>query len=106
MAIYEFGCGSCEVIIEKRQTFHDPLPTCCGKEMERLISMPAAPVFHGPGTYATDYGNMAHHLKPLDQRKRARVECYNRELKVATPGLTNPNQEKEIKKLSERGKYV
>jgi len=47
VAIYEFGCGSCEVIIEKIQSFHDPLPTCkgCGKEMARLISMPGAPVF-------------------------------------------------------------
>ena len=106
MAIYEFGCGSCKDVVEKIQSYDDPPPTCCSKEMGRLISMPAAPVFTGTGTYATDYGNMAHHLNPHDQRVRASRECRERDLMVAKPQLTNPEQKKKIKELSERGKYV
>ncbi|KKM71904.1 hypothetical protein LCGC14_1425910 [marine sediment metagenome] len=70
--------------------------------MARLISMPSVPRFNGPGTYSTDYGNGAHRLKPIDQRKRAGRECHRNELRVANPGKTNPLQEKEIRKLSER----
>jgi len=106
VAIYEFGCGSCKGVIEKIQSYDDPLPTCCSKEMERLISMPAAPVFCGPGTYATDYGNMAHHLKPADQRARANREWHDNNLMVSRPQLTNPDQAKEVKKLSQRDTSV
>ncbi len=103
MAIYEFGCGSCEVIIEKIQAFHDPLPTCkkCGMEMTRLISMPSVPRFNGPGTYSTDYGKGAHRLKPYDQRIRAGNEIHERSLCVARPGPPGPRTAEKIKKLSE-----
>ena len=74
--------------------------------MERLISLPAAPVFCGPGTYATDYGNMAHHLNVPDQRLRAKRECHEQEVCEAKPERTNPDQAKHIKALSERGKSV
>ena len=106
MPIYEFGCGSCKDIIEKRQSYDDPPPTCCGTETERLISLTGAPVFCGPGTYATDYGNMPHHLNPADQRARANREWHENDLMVAQPGKTNPDQKKEIKKLSERDSSV
>ena len=74
--------------------------------MERLISLPAHPVFCGPGTYATDYGNMPHHLNPADQRARANREWHHNELMVAKPAQTNPDQVKNIKELSERDKTV
>ena len=106
MPIYEFGCGSCKDAVEKIQSYDDPLPSCCGTEMERLISMPGAPVFTGTGTYATDYGNMAHHLNPHDQRVRASRDCHDNELHVGQPQRTNPEQEKKVKELSERGKWV
>ena len=106
MAIYEFGCGSCKDVVEKIQSYDDPPPTCCSKEMERLISMPGLPVFCGPGTYATDYGNMAHHLKPADQRVRAHREWHENNLMVPKVAPANPQQVKEIKELSERGKSV
>ncbi len=102
MAIYEFGCGSCEVIIEKRQAFHDPLPSCCGKEMERLVSMPSVPRFNGPGTYATDYGKGAHRLKPYDQRIRAGNEIHKHELCVARPAPVGPGTAAKIRKESEK----
>ncbi|KKM60412.1 hypothetical protein LCGC14_1542130 [marine sediment metagenome] len=100
MAIYEFGCGSCKAKIERIQSFHAPLPVCCGEEMTRLMSLPASPVFIGTGTYATDYGNMPHHLKPYDQRVRAGNECHRNELRVARPGPTDPKTAHEIKQLS------
>lgn len=106
MAVYEFGCGACEAVVEKRQSFDDPPPTCCDMEMERLVSLPSRPVFMGPGTYATDYGNQPHNLKAPDQRLRARREWHERDLMVARPGLTNPIEAKKIKEMSERGKYV
>ena len=102
MAIYEFGCGVCEVVIEKRQSFHAPLPSCCGMEMARLISMPGVPRFNGPGTYSTDYGDGAHRLKPYDQRIRAGNECHERDMCLARPGPIEPGTHKEIRKLSER----
>ena len=101
MAIYEFGCGSCEVIIERIQSFHAPLPTCCGKEMTRLISMPGVPRFNGPGTYSTDYGSGAHRLKPYDQRIRAANEIHKRDLCVARPCPVGPGIAEKIKKQSE-----
>ncbi|KKN23042.1 hypothetical protein LCGC14_0908850 [marine sediment metagenome] len=102
MAIYEFGCGVCKATIEKIQSFHAPLPTCCGKEMARLISMPSVPRFNGPGTYATDYGSGAHRLKPYDQRIRAGNEIHKRDLCVARPCPTGPRTAEKIRKLSER----
>ena len=104
MAIYEFGCGSCEVVIEKIQAFHDPLPTCkkCGKEMARLISMPSVPRFNGPGTYSTDYGKGAHRLKSYDQRIRAGNEIHKRDLCVARPAPAGPRTAEKIRKLSEK----
>ena len=101
MAIYEFGCGSCKVKIERIQSFRDPHPICCGEEMERLISLPASPVFFGPGTCATDYGNMPHHLKPYDQRIRAGNECHRKGLRVARPSLVDPKTAHEIKQQSQ-----
>jgi len=74
--------------------------------MERLISIPAAPVFCGTGTYATDYGNMPHHLSVKDQRLRAKRECHAQDIHEAKPGPVNPGQAKEIKELSERGRHV
>ena len=106
MAVYEFGCGSCKDVIEKIQSYDDPPPTCCGTETTRLISMPGAPVFIGTGTYATDYGNMPHHLSPAEQRARANREWHHNELMVAKPAPANPDQVKNIKELSERGKSV
>ena len=104
MAIYEFGCGACEVIIEKIQSFHAPLPICgeCGMRMERLISMPSVPRFNGPGTYSTDYGKGAHRLKPLDQRIRAGNEIHKRGLCVARPCPVGPRTAEKIKRQSER----
>ena len=101
MAIYEFSCGVCEVIIEKIQSFHAPLPICCGKETTRLISMPGVPRFNGPGTYSTDYGKGAHRLKPYDQRIRAGNEIHKRDLCVARPCPTGPKTAEKIRKLSE-----
>lgn len=101
MAIYEFGCGVCKAVVEKIQSFRAPFPSCCGKLMVRLISMPSVPRFNGPGTYATDYGNGAHRLKPYDQRIRAGNEIHKRDLCVARPCLTGPETAKKIRKLSE-----
>ena len=101
MAIYEFGCGSCKEKVERIQSFRDPPPFCCGEEMTRLMSLPASPVFIGPGTYATDYGSMPHHLKPHDQRIRAGNECHRRSLGVARPAPADPKTAHEIKQLSQ-----
>ena len=106
MAIYEFGCGVCEGVVVNIQSYDAPPPACCGENMERLISLPGAPVFCGPGTYATDYGNMAHHLKPIDQRARANREWHHNKLMVPRAGRTNPKREKEIKELSKRDSSV
>lgn len=57
MPIYEYRCKSCDVVIEKRQKFSDPLLTnCaqCGGPLERLISAPGLR-FKGTGWYVTDY---------------------------------------------------
>lgn len=105
MPMYKFGCGSCEVLIERLVAFHDPPPSCktCGQEMKRQFPLPAPPVFCGPGTYATDYGNMAHHLKPYDQRVRAGNECHRYKLQVARPGPTDPKTANEIAQLHQQG---
>ena len=102
MAIYEFGCGVCEAVVEKIQAFHIPPPSCCGKPMVRLISMPSVPRFNGPGTYATDYGNGAHRLKPYDQRIRAGNEIHKHDLCVSRPCPVGPGTTEKIRKLSER----
>ncbi len=104
MAIYEFGCGSCGGVIEKRQSFDDPFPTCerCGVVTTRLISLPAQPVFCGVGFYATDYGNMPHHLEPKDQRNRSRMEWHKGHMMVPRPRPISPMEKKQIKELSQR----
>ncbi len=106
MAIYEFGCGSCEVVVEKMQPYDDPHPSCCGVEMERLISMPANPVVMGLGSYEAEYGSGAHLLNQHDRKVRNSRECRAMDLQPSKPGRTNPDEAKKIKELSERGKYV
>ena len=98
MAIYEFECGVCETVVEKIQPFQAPPPTCCETRTRRLISMPAEPQIYGPGSYATEYGNKPHHLKPKDQRLRARREWHERDLMVAQPCKTSPELTKHIRK--------
>lgn len=39
MALYEFICENCGEIEERRQIFNTDPPTCCGKFMERKISL-------------------------------------------------------------------
>ncbi len=84
MALYEWRCG-CGEQIERYGRYEDAAPTCCGVEMERMISIPAPPVLTGAGCYETEYGSMAHHLKPLDQRIRAERDCHHAGMIKATP---------------------
>ena len=56
--IYEFKCTCCGHILEQL-TFNQNLRfrKCdqCGGLMEKQISKPAKPIFHGTGFYETDY---------------------------------------------------
>ncbi len=96
MAIYEFGCGSCKDVVEKVQSYDAPPPTCCGVEMERLISMTASPVVSGLGSYAAEYGHRPDLLKPDDQRVRAAREYHDRDLMTPLPSKTSNKEHERI----------
>lgn len=59
MPIYEFICGSCGKQGEFVKSMADFKQDCpdCKKPMDKLVSIPASPVFKGSGFYSTDYKN-------------------------------------------------
>ena len=65
MPIYEYGCESCNVLIEKIESMGSnvSLPPCseCGKRMNRLVSCPSSFVFKGSGFYDTEYDPTGRH---------------------------------------------
>ena len=58
MPIYEYECGSCHHVFERRQRFdEEPVamcPRCQGKARRVIHSVPV--IFKGSGFYSTDHG--------------------------------------------------
>jgi predicted nucleic acid-binding Zn ribbon protein len=65
MPIFEFKCPKCGSVLETVQAVSAPEPTCNGGAlkggdheevmMQKQLSVPARPIFHGTGFYETDY---------------------------------------------------
>jgi len=100
MPIYEYGCDSCESVIERLESFEssEPLPKCCGTAMRKLISASQLHQLKGTGFYATEWGNQQHHLKPRDQAIRAARECKERDLVPNKPRPYNDNDRRKFDK--------
>lgn len=77
MAIYEFSCEDCKIIIEKMLLMKDRnIPQkCkkCGKKMDRLIGNPGL-VFKGTGFYTTDVLHKKTLRKQALKEKKHRLE--------------------------------
>ena len=57
MPIYVYRCQQCGDVLERRQSFKDPvLTTCetCSGELRRVLQ-PVGVIFKGSGFYSTDY---------------------------------------------------
>lgn len=101
MPIYEYGCDSCEALVERIESFEspDPPPECCGTSMHRLISTQLH-ILKGTGFYATEWGNQQHHLQPRDQAIRAARECKEKDLVPNKPRPYNDNERRKLDKAA------
>jgi len=59
MPIYPYKCETCQIdydIMKPVSRFNSPeVCPVCSLELDRLVSLPAKPVFKGSGFYETDY---------------------------------------------------
>ena len=77
MPIYEYECGSCHFLFERRQNFHDEpvavCPKCRGKARRVIHSVPT--IFKGKGFYTTDSRKGADKpdkpAKPVEKEKKS-----------------------------------
>ena len=102
MPIYEYGCESCESVIERLESFEssEALPECCGTAMRKLISAAQLHQLKGTGFYATEWGNQQHHLEPRDQAIRASRECKERHLAPNKPRPVRDSERKGLEEMS------
>jgi putative FmdB family regulatory protein len=70
MPVYEYECGSCHFLFERRQNFDDEpvaiCPKCRGKARRVIHSVPT--IFKGKGFYVTDSRKGA--AKPVEKEKK------------------------------------
>lgn len=64
--------------------------------------MPAPAVFTGTGCYETEYGAMAHHLKPRDQAIRSERDMRQAGIVKATPKPLGKGYQKHLEKYQRR----
>lgn len=59
MPTFEYACYKCHSTWEILAFSADDAPECCpdcgSTDIKRQVSLPARPVFKGPGFYETDY---------------------------------------------------
>jgi len=84
VAIFEYKCPICgkiEEFIHPHDKLEKPLcPVCCYASkksavvMERILSLPAEPIFKGSGWYATEYGKQKHNKDKDEDKEKVDVK--------------------------------
>ncbi|HEX9921371.1 MAG TPA: FmdB family zinc ribbon protein [Anaerolineae bacterium] len=99
MPIYEYGCSTCGVVFEKRQSFTDPpvevYANCpnnqVGCQISRLLSTPAI-VFKGSGFYVTDNRGANSAGTPADKTEKSETKSESKPETASTGSDTSSDK--------------